>query len=374
MKPGDRITVPLFSVAHQEIGGTESSIYNLVAALQAAGAETHVSYSRPERLSPEFRAWLTGSGVSQHRQAPLPGPKNIRFLEEALFEALRRDRGWVLYPNYFLPPHLLHQRHRPTAVLLHDIQYKVLPDFHSPRRRAWLDFYLPKMFELADVVLLISQAEQALVAEHFGAAAAAKCQVIYNAIDWSRFEVGPLRAEVEDLAAADYLLAVCQPLPHKNIRTLVEAFNEVSQVRPELRLYLVGAQSQVNMALVQAHASAAAARQIMFPGFLSDRELGHLYERAKLFVHPSLYEGFGMPAVEVLGLGVPALVSDIPALREVTLGRAQYVQDLRSPDAWRSAILRQLERRDSPSTQSIALLRSAYSLGTVGANVMAALV
>ena len=66
---------------------------------------------------------------------------------------------------------------------------------------------------------------------------------------------------------------------------------------------------------------------VVLTGFIPDDQLGALYRGAALFVLPSLFEGFGMPAVESLALGTPTLVSDLPVLREVTLNAAHYIAD-----------------------------------------------
>ncbi len=68
-------------------------------------------------------------------------------------------------------------------------------------------------------------------------------------------------------------------------------------------------------------------KHVVLTGFIPDERLGALYRGAALFVLPSLFEGFGMPAVESLALGTPTLVSDLPVLREVTLNGAHYIAD-----------------------------------------------
>src|SRR5262249_35570767 len=56
---------------------------------------------------------------------------------------------------------------------------------------------------------------------------------------------------------------------------------------------------------------------VCFPGFIDDEDLPALYSGARLFVFPSLYEGFGLPVLEAMGCGVPVITSNTSALPEV---------------------------------------------------------
>ncbi len=220
------ITIPLFALRHKQIGGTEFAIYNLIKGLASSPIQTTVVYDRADHLSPEFRQWLGRTSAVERRSAfDWGGPKNIRFLQETLFEWFRHDGDWSLYPNYFVPPAQPLRPHRSSAVILHDIQYKVLPGYHSQKRRAWLDLYLPWMFRRADSVILISQSEKNYVEEFFGSGCADKCDVVYNAIDWERFETSSQSAPAAALAnllAYPYILSVCHQFPHKNLETSPE--------------------------------------------------------------------------------------------------------------------------------------------------------
>lgn len=61
------------------------------------------------------------------------------------------------------------------------------------------------------------------------------------------------------------------------------------------------------------------------PGYIPDDQLQKMYQNALLSVYPSLYEGFGLPPLESMTYGCPAICSDIPALREVSEDAALYV-------------------------------------------------
>jgi glycosyltransferase involved in cell wall biosynthesis len=82
-------------------------------------------------------------------------------------------------------------------------------------------------------------------------------------------------------------------------------------------------------------------------GYVEDRDLPALMTGAAALVHPSLYEGFGLPPAEAMACGTPALVSDLQALRESTSGRARYLPVGDVP-AWATAIEAVLRHRDPP--------------------------
>lgn len=369
------LRIPLYSIRHGQIGGTEFAIYNLVKGLVLAGAPIELSFGRDADLSPDFLRWAGRQhAVTLRRKSGLPGPKGVRFAEELLFQNSRRDTGWALFPNYFCPPGLPRRTGR-SAVILHDIQYKRYPHYHSAKRRAWLDFYLPRMFARADAVILISQSERALVREYFGEDAAARCDVVYNAIDFERLEGGQEHADaaLRQLVDKPYILSVCHQFPHKNVVALLNAFAQVARHDPSIRLYLVGASSDANQAFVRSGLPDSLRDRVHLTGFVSDTELGILYANARLFVLPSLYEGFGMPAIEALGLGVPTIVSNAYALPEVTLGHAGLIDDPLDAAAWAAAIVDALASGIRPDAGQIAHIRRTYDPAAIADTLLAVL-
>lgn len=114
-----------------------------------------------------------------------------------------------------------------------------------------------------------------------------------------------------------YILAVSSLDPKKNFKNLILAFNSLSL--NNYMLIIIGDKSAIfrNEEL----ASGLNNSNIVFSGFVEDKELAGIYSNAFVFVYPSLYEGFGIPPLEAMASGCPVLVSDIPALRE-TCGEA----------------------------------------------------
>jgi glycosyltransferase involved in cell wall biosynthesis len=347
------LSIPMFAIRHKAIGGTEFATYNLIKGLSATDVSTKLILDRDDHLSPEFREWLSGNpNVGREYRLRLPGPKNVRFLQETLFSLSRRTKEWALFPNYYLPP-VKRSFDQPNAVILYDIQYKIHPELHGKLKIEWLDFYLPQMFDRADSVLLISQSEKTLIERFFGKKATDKCDIINIAIDLERFDGTSDNSEewAADLISRPYILSVCHPFPHKNLQTLLSAFQRISPRHPDLFLYLVGQESPANKAFISKNISSEVSRKIKLLGYLSDAKLGLLYRKSEFVAIPSLYEGFGMPSVEALAVGAPVLVSGNTSMPEVTLGFGDYISSPKDPDAWIAGIERMLAKRTRPTPQ-----------------------
>jgi glycosyltransferase involved in cell wall biosynthesis len=113
--------------------------------------------------------------------------------------------------------------------------------------------------------------------------------------------------EAADLGGP-YVLSVGTLEPRKNLPALVAAFAVLRQRHPELTLALAGLEGWEERPL--------AAEGVRLLGFVSDEELARLYRGAAAFAYPSRFEGFGMPVVEALASGTPAVVSAHPSLDE----------------------------------------------------------
>jgi glycosyltransferase involved in cell wall biosynthesis len=111
--------------------------------------------------------------------------------------------------------------------------------------------------------------------------------------------------------------------PHKNVETLIRAFAVAADTIPsDHRLVLVGDYEgdvfrTCHASLVQLAAALGVADRVLFPGFVPDEDLAHLYSVALAFVFPSFLEGFGLPAVEAMACGAPVVTSDRGSLPEV---------------------------------------------------------
>jgi len=129
----------------------------------------------------------------------------------------------------------------------------------------------------------------------------------------------------------DFFLFVGNGLPHKNVQTLLGAINQT-----DLVLKCVGIQPEIAEKL--AHVFAVNAAQVEFLQGVDDKALLKLYRQTKALLQPSTAEGFGYPPLEAMACATPAIVSDIPVLRETTNNLSTYVAP-HDAKAWQQAML-----------------------------------
>ena len=108
--------------------------------------------------------------------------------------------------------------------------------------------------------------------------------------------------------------------PHKNVRLVIQALPFL----PNFKLILVGARNVFQDDLEKYIQHHHLQNRIEFAGFLSDQKLIALYQRSYALVLPSFSEGFGLPGLEAMAVGLPVVASDIPVFREVYGEAAAY--------------------------------------------------
>jgi glycosyltransferase involved in cell wall biosynthesis len=159
-----------------------------------------------------------------------------------------------------------------------------------------------------------------------------RIEVIYNAID-ERFLHGHASAAEREMIAQRYqvtypfLLYAGRISPHKNVVRMIEAFSalktelERTQAFPDLKLIIIGDDLSGNPDLRRTVIRSGVQNDVRFLGFVPIDVLRIFYDQAKIFVFPSLYEGFGLPPLEAMAHGTPVVTSNVSSLPEV-VGRA----------------------------------------------------
>lgn len=146
-----------------------------------------------------------------------------------------------------------------------------------------------------------------------------KVTVTYEAADKITEQARP----VQSLAGKKFITYAGRPLPHKNLRRLINAFDVLQKNDPDLHLVLIGKKYGPYLS----HAKYIEKKQIpnvIFTDFISDGQLRWCYENTRAHIVPSLSEGFGLPGLEAMQAGAPVVSSNATCLPEVYGDAALY--------------------------------------------------
>ena len=123
--------------------------------------------------------------------------------------------------------------------------------------------------------------------------------------------------------------------PHKNVESLVQAvkcFNDLNHDNKKLTLVIVCARNIFYDRFLEKVKKLKAQDLVNLVGFVPDEEIGSLYSQAEAFVFPSFWEGFGLPGLEAMGLGLPVLAARASCLPEVYGEAALYFDPHQTTD------------------------------------------
>ena len=216
-------------------------------------------------------------------------------------------------------------------VLVHDLAPLVGPQWFTPRVRLYGRLVLAAA-RRAEGVVTVSHVVADELRER---GVRAPVTVVHNAVDIDMQPVddATVAATLERLSVrAPYIVFVGWADPRKDVATVIAAHRRAAQTVPH-RLVLTGLAHRNFAPVVVPDLDT-----VLRLGYVADAELRALLSGAAALVYPSRYEGFGTPPLEAWACGTPALVTDIPVLRESTEGRAVYLPP-GDVDAWADAIV-----------------------------------
>ena len=267
------------------------------------------------KLPPNFRA------------VPLPEPANTTRGYFALRRCIRDEHCDVLHiPTLFwLPPYL---PPCPYLVTVHDVLDYMYRASDGGGIRGTLNFYSTRyVLQHAARILAVSNFTKNDVARLFNIPFN-RIEVLYNAID-ERFLLGHATDKEREFIRERYqvtypfILYAGRISPHKNLVRIIEAFSALKTELaredqfPDLKLIIIGDEVSRHPDLRRTVIRGGVQNDVRFLGFVPIDVLRIFYDTAKLFVFPSLYEGFGLPPLEAMAHGTPVVTSNASSLPEV---------------------------------------------------------
>ncbi len=222
-------------------------------------------------------------------------------------DAAKRGVQVMLNPGFTAP---LLQR-CPNVTVFHDLQHKRHPEYFR-----WFDLPFWRMLLYSSVhrsrKLVAVSAATAKDLQHFYGINLDRITVIPHGVDEHFFQIGKSRGPSDAM-----LLCVSTLHPHKNLDTLMRAFLQFRQRHPEFQLIIAGLKGFYTTELEKLRTALNLDDAVRFTGWIPREELYGLFARARGFLYPSRFEGFGMPVLEALAAGIPSACSNVEPMRSI---------------------------------------------------------
>jgi glycosyltransferase involved in cell wall biosynthesis len=300
-----------------ELTGIGRYTWELCRGLQESPAITDLAYfdgAQWTRAAPQ-------AGIIRRRPSRI---KLVRKVQRWLSESHLRGR-LVHGTNYFLP-----DAAEAGVVTVHDLSVLFYPESHPVERVRMFEEKFTRTMDRAGHVLtdcetvkreLVNFAgipEQRITAVPLGVSAA------FWPVPRERLTMALDR--ILGAGAGEYVLCVATFEPRKKIDAAIHAHLLFCERTGEnIPLVLVGASGWKNQELHSVVETAQRRGRIIMPGYVSESDLRILYAGARLFVYPSIYEGFGLPPLEAMASGIPTIVANRSCMPEVTQGAAMLI-------------------------------------------------
>jgi glycogen(starch) synthase len=211
-----------------------------------------------------------------------------------------------------------HYMKKPIVLTMHSTEVGRAQGLHSPDSFSINGIEWWATYE-ADRVIVCSQSMKTEICEHFNLPKE-KVDVIPNAIDVTKYQIFVDRGAVRQRYGVGWgeklILCVGRLVPQKGVEYFIRAIPAIARRYPEAKYVIVGEGWSRDILEAEARASGHASK-IRFTGFASDKEVIELMTSADVLVVPSIYEPFGIVALEGMATGVPVVASKVDGLAEV---------------------------------------------------------
>ncbi len=242
------------------------------------------------------------------------------------FNRLVPDAALFHATEHLLPP----LRGVPTVLTVHDLIFKLFPETQKPLNHWYLNAAMPLYCRRASAIVTVSEWSKRDIVAHYHLDPA-RIHVIYEAASPDFVPASPAGV---DRVRRDYglperfLLFVGTIEPRKNLTRLAEALQSLRDAGLAVPLVVVGRKGWLYDDFFRRLGELPVRDSVYLPGFVAAADLPAVYSAAAAAILPSVYEGFGLPVLEAMACGTPAIAARVSSLPEIGGDAAAYCDPL----------------------------------------------
>jgi len=206
-------------------------------------------------------------------------------------------------------------------VTIHDLSTKIYPEQKPFNARWYYNMYVSNTIRKADIIMAVSENTKKDIIKFYGINKN-KIKVIYEGVmDYFRVisEKELLNSVRIKYALPDeFIFFVGTIEPRKNLVRLLKAFSEViKDANKNIFLVIAGYKGWLTKPFFRMLNELSISKKVLLLGYVDEEDLPALYNLAKIFVFPSIYEGFGIPPLEAMACGTPVIASNASSIPEI---------------------------------------------------------
>lgn len=249
----------------------------------------------------------------------IPGSMTVIWDQILLPKAIKKEKIDVFLSPYFKAPGFCPCK---MVVIINDLIPLMVPEYKAAKyffKRIYFKMLTRFACRSADKIITISSHTKNDLIKIFHLPGE-KIKVVYLAVElaYKKIENPDSCIFQKYKVGQKFILHVGHFKPHKNIGRLIEAYNKLPEsLRGEYKLVLLAKKDLLYYELYEQAQKLGLEDNVIFTDHVPEEELPYFYNAASLLVVPSLYEGFGLPALEAMACGTPVVVSRAASLPEV---------------------------------------------------------
>lgn len=345
-----RIAISLVWIRHKSSGGVESYTRNILD-----GLKKNCDNNQYILICSRDNAKSFFSYKEDARFEIIECDVNTRDTKQMLvFESFKLDRlvsklgaDLCFVPCYRMPLFFSQNKY---VVVIHDLVAYWYPNNFRFLRRKWLQWGWRRSIVKSEKAVAISQFVKDDIIERYKTRNEKKISVIYNPVLPSiEFEDFECIAKEYGIERYNYFYTVSSPMKHKNLITIIRMMgNYVRKIgkesTPKLLISgigMVGPEAKTHFEtneILSLIKEESLEDVCIMTGFVTNGRRNTLLQNAKIFLFPSVFEGFGMPPVEALEMGTPVITTMCTAIPETTQGKCRYINNPYDVNEWINAV------------------------------------